>query len=92
MDIWISGTDSTEVTLEMADIHRVEPDDCNEQTNVRFRQGITDEIFLFTIKDLLDTVQTVEYRDHGLFICFLCSSETGFVNPIFRRKSIITCQ
>ena len=79
--------DSTQIALEMDDIHQIEPSKGWEQANICLGElaiSIANQPFS-TFEEDLQFIEPCEERSNCFLLCFLCTSKTGFVNSIVDR-------
>ena len=81
MDGRVPVADRADVALEVANIHRVEADDGDEEADVGIGELVPDEV-VFAFEDGLEAVERGEEREDGGFVGFLCGGEAGFVHTI----------
>lgn len=81
MDGGIATAYRSDVTLEVPDIHGVEADDRDKESDVGLSQLVANEIVL-ALKHLLETIERFEKRNHGFLVCALGGGEAAFVHAV----------
>lgn len=70
-----------DVALEVPDVHWVEANDCDKESNVGLSELISDEVVLAP-EHLLESIERLEERVDGLLVCALCRRESSLVHTI----------
>lgn len=85
VDRRVSGTNITDVALEVLDINGIKADDCREKTDIGLGDCVAEEEgrdcgLLGQV--CLNFVERVEEGCYGFLVCFLGSREAGLVDSI----------
>lgn len=81
VDCWISATDISDVAFEVLHIYRIEPNNCNEESDIRLSQLFA-EIIWPTVRSEMEfgTVEVDEKGIHGFLVRDLRSSKGELVS------------
>lgn len=81
VNCWISATDISDVAFEVLHVYRIEPNNCNEESDIRLSQLFAEIIWPILRSEMeFGTVEVDEKGIHGFLVCDLRSRKVELVS------------